>query len=210
MPQTVLLIFEMIGTVAFALSGAMTAIRKKMDIFGVIILGIITAVGGGVIRDIVLGNTPPLTFKNPIYAVIAIITSVITFLPFVRKAAFKAQHIFDTMLLYIDSLGLAVFTVVGIQTAILFTDDFNFWLLLFVGVITGTGGGVLRDVLAGDTPHIFVKHFYATASLIGAMICIILWKPIGSLFAMLAGAVVIMSLRICAAKFKWNLPKPEL
>ncbi len=202
----ILLIFELIGTVAFALSGALIGISKKMDIFGVIILGLITAVGGGVIRDLVLGNTPPETFKNPIYGIVAIVVSIIVFIPFFRKALLKNQRAFDIILLVMDSLGLAVFTVVGIETAVNVTG-YNIYLLLFVGVVTGVGGGVMRDTLAGNTPYIFIKHFYATASLIGSAAAVALWIAVGIMNAMIIGAAVIFALRMCAAHFHWKLPK---
>ncbi len=207
MLQTILLIFEIIGTVAFAVSGALIAISKKMDIFGVVILGLVTAVGGGVTRDLVLGNTPPETFKNPLYGIIAITVSVIVFIPFVRNRLVKNQRISDLILLIMDSLGLAVFTVVGIETAAALLDGFNVYLLLFVGVVTGVGGGVLRDVLSGNTPYIFVKHFYATASLIGSAVTIGLWNFAGAVYSMIAGAAVIFALRMCAAHFHWKLPR---
>lgn len=207
MPQIVLLIFELIGTVAFAVSGAMTGLKKRMDIFGIATLGLITAVGGGVIRDLVLGNTPPETFKNPIYGIVAIITSMIVFLPIFRKLNSEEHPIFDLMLLVMDSLGLAVFTVMGIETAVTVTNNFNIYLLVFVGIVTGTGGGVIRDILAKNTPYIFVKHFYATASLIGAVVCIVFWKLAGSMVAMIAGAFVVFILRMLAARFHWKLPR---
>ncbi len=207
MLQTLLLIFELLGTVAFAISGALIAITKKMDIFGVVILGLITAVGGGVIRDLVLGNTPPETFRNPVYSIVAIAVSIIVFIPFFRKALLKNQRAFDLILLIMDSLGLAVFTVVGIETAATHLEGFNVYLLLFVGVITGVGGGVMRDTLAGNTPYIFVKHIYATASLFGSGVTIALWKPLGAVYSMIAGAVIIFALRMCAAHFHWKLPK---
>ena len=207
MTQIVLLVFELIGTVAFAVSGAMTALKKQMDIFGIATLGLITAVGGGVIRDLVLGNTPPETFKNPIYGIVAIITSMIVFLPVFRKLNSEEHHNFDLMLLIMDSLGLAVFTVMGIGTAVTVTNDFNIYLLIFVGIVTGTGGGVIRDILAKNTPYIFVKHFYATASLIGAVVCIALWKWAGNIVAMIVGALTVFVLRILAARFRWELPK---
>jgi len=102
MSEILLLVFELIGTFAFAVSGAMTGLRKKMDIFGVITLGIITAVGGGVIRDLVLGNTPPETFKNPIYALLAIITSIIVFIPLSKRTLTEKHKIFDLFLLIMD------------------------------------------------------------------------------------------------------------
>lgn len=207
MSHYVLLVFELIGTVAFAISGAMTGLKKQMDIFGIVTLGLITAVGGGVIRDLVLGNTPPETFKNPIYGIVAIITSMIVFLPFFRKLNNEEHHIFDFMLLIMDSLGLAVFTVMGIETAVTISNDFNAYLLIFVAIVTGTGGGVIRDILAKNTPYIFVKHFYATASLIGAVVCITLWKLSGSMVAMLVGALTVFILRMLAAHFHWKLPR---
>jgi len=209
MSQILLLVFELIGTVAFALSGAMIGLQKKMDIFGVSTLGLITAVGGGVMRDLVLGNTPPETFKNPIYGLVALGTSMLVFIPVFRKLHNLNQRIFDIVLLVMDSLGLAVFTVMGINTAVSVTDSFNIYLLLFVGIITGTGGGVIRDVLAKNTPYIFIKHFYATASLIGAGVCIALWNLTSQIIAMVSGAILIFILRMFAAHYHWELPKAE-
>jgi len=206
MPEIIIFILELLGTAAFAVSGAMIALNKKMDIFGVAILGVTTAVGGGIIRDLILGNTPPTTFKNPIYALLAITVSLILFVPYIRTLLSKKQAVFDYVLLIADSLGLAVFTVIGISAA---ADFKNWFLLIFVGVITGVGGGVLRDVLAGYTPYIFVKHFYATASLIGAVITVFMQKVIDSTYAMVIGAVCIFVLRICAAHFRWRLPKAK-
>ncbi len=206
MAKLLLLIFELLGTVAFALSGALIGISKKMDIFGVTTLGLITAVGGGVIRDLILGNTPPETFKNPIYSLVALGVSVIAFIPFFRNALLKNQRVFDIILLIMDSLGLAVFTVVGIETANN-VIGYNWFIMLFVGVVTGVGGGVLRDVLSGNTPYIFVKHFYATASLLGSAATVVLCRFIGMANAMMIGALIVFCLRLCAARFHWKLPK---
>lgn len=206
MPDILLLIFELIGTVSFALSGALTALKKQMDIFGVVILGLTTAVGGGIIRDIILGNTPPATFQSPIYAAVAVITAVIVFFPAVRHTMGKKQQVFEITNLIMDSVGLGVFTVVGIQKAYEVSREYSVFLLVFVGIVTGVGGGVMRDVLSGNTPYIFVKHFYATASLIGAVVCVLFWKPMGTVIAMLSGAVLIIVLRLFAARFHWSLP----
>ena len=200
-------IFELFGTIAFAASGALTGLSKKMDILGVATLGVVTAVGGGVIRDLILGNTPPATFQNPTYALIAIVVSLIIFIHVVRRVLFKKQQVYDTIMLFMDSIGLGAFTVVGIQTAYAFDNTHNVFLLIFVGVVTGVGGGILRDILAGNTPYIFVKHFYACASIIGAIVCIILWKYVGQSTAIISGATVIIVLRLLAAHFRWSLPK---
>ena len=208
MPNTLLLIFEIIGTIAFAASGAIIALNKKMDIFGVIILGLTTAVGGGVLRDVLLGFTPPNMFKNPIYAVVAVLVSVLLFPKAVRNIIFKKQKVYDFCLLIMDSIGLGIFTVVGILVANSRIVN-NPFFLVFLGVITGIGGGVMRDIMAGNTPYIFVKHFYATASIIGAITTVVLWGYIGAAWSMVIGAVLIVVLRLLAARFHWSLPKPK-
>lgn len=198
-------ILELIGTVAFAVSGALTGVKKHMDIFGVAILGLTTAVGGGVIRDLVLGITPPGTFRSPVYALVAIITSILVFLPFIRRLLTRSSRVLNAVLLIMDSVGLGIFTVVGMQTAFGAIADCGLFLLIFVGVVTGVGGGILRDVLAGDTPYIFVKHIYASASLAGAILCALLWS-VSPVWAMLSGTALVIVIRLLSAYFKWNLP----
>ena len=201
-----ILIVELIGTMAFAASGAMTGIKKNMDIFGVCILGLTTAVGGGVIRDLILGNTPPATFQDPIYATVAILTSLVLFLPGVRRLLMWDPALYDLCLFLMDTAGLGIFTVVGIRVAYAHEPRATLFLLAFVGVITGVGGGVLRDVMAGDTPYIFVKHNYACASLVGAVICGLLWHYAGEGLSILAGAAAVFLIRGLSAHFRWNLP----
>ncbi|MBR5310298.1 MAG: TRIC cation channel family protein [Oscillospiraceae bacterium] len=209
MQEKLFLLFELIGTVAFAVSGAMVALSKKMDIFGVAVLGLVTAVGGGAIRDIVLGITPPATFRNPIYASVAIFVSLLVFIPAVRRFLFDKSGVYEKILLVMDSLGLGIFTVVGIESAYLSGFGDSIFLLIFVGVITGVGGGIIRDVLAQDTPAVLVRHFYATASIIGAVVCIILWNFFGQSAAIIGGAGTVLLLRLMAAHFHWSLPKAK-
>ena len=201
------LVLEILGTVAFAASGAMIAVNRKMDIFGVAVLGLFTAVGGGVIRDLLLGNTPPLSFRQPTYALTALAVSVLMFLKPVRSRYNRHNHVFDAILLLMDSVGLGVFSVVGVEVALAVRS--NLYTAVFVGLVSGVGGGILRDVMAGQTPFVFVKHFYASASLIGALVCALLWPRTGQLPAMLAGAVTVITLRLLAARFRWHLPRPE-
>ncbi len=202
--ENFIFVLEILGTIAFAISGAVVAMKKEMDLFGVMILGFTTAVGGGIIRDIILGLHPPTAFVNYVYAAVAIITSLIAFLVALIKPL-KNSHL-DILLLLMDALGLGVFTVVGVQTAYVTNPEFSGFLLVFLGVLTGVGGGVLRDIMAGTVPYIFVKHFYATASLLGALLTVLLLK-IDESFALATGVVIILLLRICAAKFCWKLPK---
>ena len=208
MSGDLVLFLELLGTVAFSVSGAITGLKKKMGILGVVILGLTTAVGGGVIRDLVLGITPPNTFRNPIYATFAIVTALIVFLPPVQRFVMKDNLFYNTLMLVMDSVGLGIFTVVGIQVAHSVSGEHGIFLLVFVGVVTGVGGGVLRDTMAGDHPYIFVKHFYACASLIGALVCVFLWERLGEANAMLAGTATVVALRLMAARFRWSLPKP--
>lgn len=199
MTISIIPILEFIGTIAFAISGAMVAMQRRMDLLGVCILGMTTAVGGGVIRDLVLGVTPPLAFRQPIYALTALLVSFMVFLPFVR------QHIRDNGWCYwlIDSLGLAVFTVVGASAGV---PTGNPFLIVFVGSITGVGGGLLRDLFAGREPIIFQKNIYATASLAGAVAFVFL-LPFGSHAATLMGGCLVFVLRMLAMVFRWDLPR---
>lgn len=205
--DTFLIIIESICVVAFAISGALVAIEKKMDIFGVTTMGLITSTGGGIIRDLILDITPPMSFQNPRVAIIAIITSIVFF--FVRRKIIVQENekTYNILMFITDSLGLGLFTVIGVQTAINAGFSDNYFLQVFVGILSGVGGGVLRDVLAGNRPYIFIKHFYANAALIGALICVLLWNIVGSFASMLISATVIFVLRLLAAHYHWELPK---
>ena len=205
----ILLILEIIGTVAFAISGAIVGIQKKMDIFGVSILGLTAAVGGGILRDLILNITPPAAFVNPIFAITAIVVSIIVFIRPVYSSLERKGSVYDILLLIMDSIGLGLFTVVGVQVAKTSVAGDNLFLVTFVGVLTGVGGGILRDVFAGNRPYIFVKHFYACASTIGAWSCALLWPVIGELPSMAISAIMIVILRLLAAYYRWSLPKPN-
>lgn len=204
--ETFATLMELIGTVAFAASGALIAMKKRMDLLGVIVLGVITAVGGGVLRDLILGITPPLAFRDPLCAVVAIATSILLFIPWFRRKLTHNPRLFDIVLLIMDSIGLGVFTVMGIWNALAFDPSRSTFLLVFVGVLTGVGGGVMRDVLAGNMPFILVKYIYACASLIGALACAILWKFLPSYIAMSIGMLLVLIIRLLAAHYHWNLP----
>lgn len=202
-------IIEIIGTVAFASSGAMVGIRKKMDIFGVIVMAITTAVGGGIIRDLILGIKPPNTFRNPVYVTYSIVTAVILFVIFyVKKQMLDSRALFyyEKIMILLDAIGLGAFTVIGVETAYAIGYGPQKFLLLFVGVITGVGGGVIRDMMAQQIPFILVKQVYACASLLGACVCVWL-MPYHKSFSMILGAVTVVIIRILAATYRWDLPK---
>ena len=106
-----------------------------------------------------------------------------------------------------DAIGLGIFTVIGIRTAMGVSDDSNLFLLIFVGVVTGIGGGMLRDIMSGSTPFVFVKHVYACASLAGAVLYLLLYHPIGDEAAILVSAGAVIAIRLLAAHYRWNLPR---
>lgn len=172
-----------------------------MDILGVVTLGVLTAIGGGIIRDIIIGVVPPTAFCDPIYTIIAIAAALIAFFPFISKKI-NLDHFIWVLT---DSIGLGAFTIIGVQTG--FSFD-NLFLEIFLGVITGVGGGVIRDICSGDIPMIFIKHFYACPCIIGAAICAVMNRYDSDL-GMLFGFITILVLRLLAAKFRWHLPKAK-
>lgn len=208
--EMIIFILEILGTIAFAASGAMVGVKQKMDILGVCVLGVITAVGGGMTRDVILGICPPSVFKNPVYALVATVTScIVFFMLYLKKSFVKVLYsaAYEKMMLIMDSVGLGIFTVMGVNTGINLGYHEKTFLLIFLGTITGVGGGLLRDVIAGVPPYIFVRHIYACASIAGAMVCVWIQKLFGKTAAILLGAVTVVLIRYLAARYRWNLPK---
>lgn len=209
----ILLILEIIGTIAFAVSGALVAIKAKFDIFGVLVIGCITAVGGGITRDILIGATPPAIFAKLYVVCIAAGTSLLVFLLayFTRKKFDEVREKIEQINNIFDAIGLAAFTVMG--TEIAFTGGFshNVFLSVTLGVLTGVGGGVLRDILTETPPYIFKKHVYALASIVGAALYYILRLYVESTVLPSAVAIVcIIGVRALATKYRWSLPKIHL
>lgn len=209
----VMFFLEILGTIAFSVSGAIEAMKKEMDMLGVIVLGLVTAVGGGILRDIIIGNLPPAAFqnaRNPLIAIVAACTAFVVGAIVSRRKHPKLTVIWNQVLLISDAIGLGAFTVLGIRYVQEQTDYQNTALLLFVGVVTGVGGGIIRDIFAGNIPYIFTKHVYATASIAGAVSYLVLEKTGHLLFAAIASVVLVLILRLLAAKFEWNLPRVHL
>ena len=207
--DTFIFFLEIIGTIAFASSGAMTAIEKKMDIFGVNVLGATTAVGGGMMRDIILGVTPPAAFSQPVYILFSILTSTMLFAivytnPEILQSRIKNRY-YDKIMLWCDTLGLGIFTVVGIQTASRIISQDNAFFFIFIGVLTGVGGGVLRDIMAGETPYILVREIYASAAIAGGITCVVCGNSMGEAAGTVLGMAVTVVVRSLAAYFHWNL-----
>ena len=208
--EKILFTIEIIGTIAFAITGVITAVEKKLDILGAIVLGTVTAVGGGILRDIMLGYLPPMAFRNPIYAMTAIATSVAVFVIafLVGKKIVKHFDVYSQVINFFDSLGLAVFVVTGVNTAAACGFGENAFLSIFVAVLTGVGGGVMRDILAGRVPKILRRRVYALAAILGAIIYYYLleFNVFPQTVSMLIGAGSVLIIRILATIFHWNLP----
>lgn len=204
-----ILIMELTGTIAFASSGAMLAIQKEMDLFGVGVLGVTASVGGGLIRDFILGLIPPLMFQKPVYTAVAVAASMLLFFIVYAKRNLKNDKItaaYNKIMLIFDTVGLGIFTVTGINTARNAGYDQAF-LLIFVGVITGVGGGLLRDIMAQEKPYILTRHIYACASIVGAAVCVCLEQFWDELPSMAAGLLTVILIRFFATHYRWNLPK---
>ncbi|MBQ9392613.1 MAG: trimeric intracellular cation channel family protein [Oscillospiraceae bacterium] len=208
--ETFLLILELVGCVSFAVSGAMTGIRKGMDVFGVCIMGVTVACGGGVIRDLLLGSVPPTMFRDPTYALTAVVTALILFWPAVQKRLAMAENVYRLVMLVADAIGLGVFTAVGVDAAMDSGHGDNLFFAVFLGVITGVGGGILRDLLASETPYVFTKHIYACASLLGALLCATLRSVTGEGWALTVCTVTVIAVRLLAAHFRWSLPRAKI
>lgn len=204
--NTVIFVIEILGTIAFAISGVIVGKEKNMDLFGVCMLGITTGCGGGIIRDIIIGCIPPTMFVNPIYAFVALGVSLAMCIPVISRLIGRLKTAGEIFLQVLDAVGLGGFSVVAVVNCHALYPD-NIFLMVFVGCVTGCGGGVLRDIFAGSIPYIFRKHIYASASIAGALLCALLIDPIGSTAAMICGIVLIMLIRFAAAYYKLNLPK---
>lgn len=210
--EVILQIMDWIGTISFATSGALVAIRHELDLFGVVTVGTITAVGGGIMRDAMIGNVPPKIFSNPLFIIMAVVTALIVFLVayFYRKKFNMLSKTIDTVNILFDALGLASFSIAGVEITCLAAHQNNVLLVVLMGVITGVGGGVLRDVLVNEKPYILTKHIYAVVSVLGSCLYYFLSVRLGyTVFATIFVLLLTVIARLLAAKRRWSLPKIE-
>jgi uncharacterized membrane protein YeiH len=191
---------DLLGTAAFAASGALAGIRRDMDLFGVLVLGIVTATGGGTLRDLLLGDLPPFIFRNETYLYLSILVSLGVFVFHGRIASL--QH----LLLYFDAVGLGTFVVIGTGKGL----DFRMGFIgsVMMGVMTATAGGMLRDILSNQVPMVLQKEVYASACLAGgALLYILKLTPLPHGWALLISALTVIMLRLIAIHYNWSLPK---
>ena len=205
------LILEIAGTISFAISGAMAAVEKRVDLFGVIFLGVTTSLAGGIIRDVVIGRVPPVAFSDYKYMAIAIVTSLIVFiLARVYHEHYKDNlELINTINNVFDAAGLGAFTITGANVAMGMGYRWNGFFMIFLAMITGIGGGVLRDLMIGEIPFVLRKRIYAVASLAGGFVYYLLSVKfrMETMSAAFAGIAIVFGLRMLATIFKWNLPK---
>ncbi|MGL4668081.1 MAG: trimeric intracellular cation channel family protein [Saezia sp.] len=198
-----LYLLDLIGTSVFAISGILLAHRYKMDLFGMLVLATVTAIGGGTIRDMALGATPVFWAQHPVYLYIIFATCLCATL----ILHFSAYQSGARLILIVDAIGLAAFTAIGVNKALLFNASPV--AAIVMGVLTGVGGGMIRDVLAREVPMVLQKEVYATACIAGGSV-----HAIGVAFglptslALWAGAAITLSIRLAA--IHWNLHLPTL
>jgi uncharacterized membrane protein YeiH len=192
-------IFDIAGTAIFAITGALAAGRKQMDIFGVVVLGCVTALGGGTLRDVILGDHPVFWISDTVYLAVAAIAAIGTF---VLVQRWKLPAI---ILLYADAVGLAVFTVIGFQKGFQATQMYS--IAIVMGVTTGVVGGIIRDMLSGEIPLILRREIYASASLCGAaLLALMSYLQLPSLCSVAAAVLATLIIRLAA--LHWNLALP--
>ncbi len=194
--STLIHALDLFGVCVASISGTLVAGRKRMDIFGVAVLGLVTAIGGGTVRDVIMGATPVFWLRQESYLFVSLLSSLGTFVwVHFRPVSMKP-------LLIADAVGLAAFTIVGTSKALYF--GFSPTISVVMGVMTGVGGGAIRDVLAGEVPFVLRREIYATASIVGAMAYLVL--PSGSLLQLLCSFFIVFFIRIIAVRFDLSLP----
>jgi len=191
-----------IGTLTFAAAGALTAVHRGFDIIGVLVLAAVTAIGGGSIRDMIVGVLPPSNFVNEplLWAVAA--TGVFVFFTH-RRIRLESKRLY-----VLDTIGLSAFAALGAEQGL--THGMGFWGTIFAGAVSGVGGGILRDVLSGQVPGVFYRSgdFYATAAAIGSLLFFLLY-PLSPGWALVAGVVGTATVRIGSRLLRLKLPVPR-
>ena len=208
--MTFLLVCEWLGTAAFAVSGAMVAVDKGMDLFGVVFLAMITALGGGTLRDVLIGYFPPRMFTNFQYLALAVVCALVVFTiaDIFKDRYVKSEQIIERVNNVFDAIGLGVFAVSGARIGMEAGFMDNAFLVTFLGMTTAVGGGMIRDVLLQEIPFVLNKRIYAVAAIAGALtywvVEVIFVNPV---LAYTLGWLVTVTLRMLATIYKWNLPR---
>ncbi|WP_276500565.1 trimeric intracellular cation channel family protein [Terrimonas pollutisoli] len=199
MPTNFLYIIDILGTFAFAVAGAFSAMEKRLDPFGVLVLSFVTAIGGGTLRDILIGNLPVGWLRNETATIVIFASSI--------AAMFFSRYLrqFTTTLFVFDALGLGLFTIIGLEIAI--EKDFGMGICIAIGTITACFGGVTRDVLLNNVPLLFRKEIYAMACIAGGLLYFLLkYLNVDGDLARIICIIAIFTIRVLAFRFKLSLP----
>lgn len=200
MPTQFLYIIDILGTFAFAVSGAFLAMEKRLDPFGVIVISFVTAIGGGTLRDILLGNLPVSWLRNETASVVIFASAI--------AAMFFSRYLkqFNTVLFLFDALGLGLFTIIGLEVAL--SKELSMGICIAIGTITACFGGVIRDVLLNTVPLLFRKEIYAMACIAGGLIYFLFrYIRLDADLARILSILIIFTVRVLAFRFKLSLPQ---
>ncbi len=193
------LTIDILGTVAFAISGVLAAMEKKLDVFGIFIIAFVTSIGGGTLRDVLIGNTPVVWMQSSIY-VLVVLATVVFAVVFVNQLKYFRKTLF-----LFDTIGIGLFTMVGLEKGL--SVGLLPIMCIALGTITACFGGVIRDILCNEIPVIFRKEIYATACILGGVGYFLLRKlPFDPAYAYVGAILAIIVIRLLAVKFKISLP----
>jgi uncharacterized membrane protein YeiH len=199
MPTNFLYIIDILGTFAFAVAGAFSAMEKRLDPFGVLVLSFVTAIGGGTLRDILIGNVPVSWLRDEATPIVIFISAIL--------AMFFSRYLkhFTTTLFVFDALGLGLFTIIGLEIGL--TKDFSMGICIAIGTITACFGGVARDVLLNNVPLLFRKEIYAMACIAGGLLYFLLkWLQLDANLSKIICIIAIFAIRVLAFRYKLSLP----
>ena len=202
-PTMLILALDLVGTFVFAISGAAAGVKNRLDVFGVSVLALVAGNAGGVMRDVLIGSVPPAAISDWRYGAVSLVAGITTFVWYANVK--RLQHV----ALLFDAIGLGIFAVSGAQKALNYSV--NPFAAALLGMLTGIGGGIVRDLLVKDIPVVLRTDLYAIAALAGAAIVVaghlLYWPPVATT---ISGAVLCVGMRLIAVRRGWNLPIAEL
>lgn len=191
---------DLAGTFVFAVSGVLRGIQKDMDVFGMLVLAIATASGGGALRSILIGDYPIPLLRDPAYLLVCVLATAIVF--FLRGYFAKQKK----AVIIFDSFGLGAFLVIGMSVAL--DHHLSYWAAVMLGIVTAAFGGVIRDVLCAEVPLIFRKQLYATACLAGGLVYLALYQlQAAQTVTTFAAMLTVVGIRLLSVKYGWSLPR---
>ena len=213
--DSIMMVLEIIGVIAFSIAGSVVAIDKEMDLVGVVFLALITSFGGGVMRDLIMGRTPLFFTSLGVYITDALVTSLSVFM---FAHVFKKWYVKNESSVlffnnFVDAVGISAFSVSGVKMCLEYFPEPNPFLSIMLGMIAAIGGGMVRDVCLRDIPFVFRKHVYAVATIVGASVyyvlrvCVMADTVAGEIISLTLGMLSVFTIRVLATIFKWNFPK---